>query len=289
MRVYGLSGKSGTGKSYQAMNICREFDIEALVDDGLFIYNNAVLAGHSAKRDENKITAIRTAIFDKEKDRAAVAEKIREVMPESILVIGTSDAMVERIASRLGLPDPDPIIHIEDIVDGETISTALQSRREGGKHVIPVPTMEIQKQFSGYFMIPVRMFLERNGKVLQDDEKTVVRPTYSYLGNFTIAHSAVIDIMEYVVSRSEGIREILKCSAEIRTDGVILSIACIFDYSDRLLERVKALQEELAEEVSHMTAFNIISVNVIIRGLKPARKHAAADPEPADNLSEKKN
>ena len=285
MRVYGLSGKSGTGKSYQAMNICREFQIESMVDDGLFIYNNAVQAGHSAKRDENKITAIRTAIFDKEEDRAAVAAKIREIMPESILVIGTSDEMVRRIASRLGLPDPDPIIHIEDIVDGETISTALQSRREGGQHVIPVPTMEIQKQFSGYFMIPVRLFLERNGKVLQDDEKTVVRPTYSYLGNFTIAHSAVIDIMEYVVSRVEGIREILKCSAEILTDGVILNISCIFDYSDRLMERVRELQDGLAEEVSHMTAFNIISVNVIVRGLKPVRKHFGNDPD----LSEKKN
>ncbi|MCR5230397.1 MAG: hypothetical protein K6D03_09750 [Solobacterium sp.] len=279
MRVYGLSGKSGTGKSYQAMNLCREFDIESMVDDGLFIYNNSVLAGHSAKRDENKITAIRTAIFDKEEDRAAVADKIREVMPESILVIGTSDSMVERIASRLGLPEPDPIIHIEDIVDGETISTALQSRREGGKHVIPVPTMEIQKQFSGYFMIPLRMFLDRNGKEMPDEEKTVVRPTYSYLGNFTIAHSAVIDIMEYVVSRTEGVREILKCSADIRTDGVILNIACIFDFNERLMERVRELQESLASEVSHMTAFNILSVNVIIRGLKPVRKHAVNDEE----------
>ena len=99
MKVYGLSGKSGTGKSFQAINLCREHKIESMIDDGLFIYRNAVQAGHSAKRDENKITAIRTAIFDREADRRAVAEKIREVAPESILIIGTSDAMVERIAS----------------------------------------------------------------------------------------------------------------------------------------------------------------------------------------------
>lgn len=272
MRVYGLSGKSGTGKSYQAMNICREFRIESMVDDGLFIYNNAVQAGHSAKRDENKITAIRTAIFDKEEDRAEVASKIQEISPESILVIGTSDAMVERIAERLGIPAPDPIVHIEDIVDGESITTALQSRREGGKHVIPVPTVEIQKQFSGYFMTPLRLLLDRNGRVLQDEEKTVVRPTYSYLGNFTIAHSAVTDIMEYVGSRTEGVRDILKCGADIRTDGVILSISCIFDYSERLLERIEELQDSLAEEVGNMTAFNILSVNVTVRGLKPMRK-----------------
>ena len=35
----------------------RSRNIEAIIDDGLFIYNNAVQAGHSAKRDENKMTA----------------------------------------------------------------------------------------------------------------------------------------------------------------------------------------------------------------------------------------
>ena len=272
MKVYGLSGKSGTGKSFQAINLCREHKIESMIDDGLFIYRNAVQAGHSAKRDENKITAIRTAIFDREADRRAVAEKIREVAPESILIIGTSDAMVERIASRLELPPPDPIIHIEDIVDSDAISTALKQRREGGKHVIPVPTMEVQKQFSGYFMIPLKMFFERNGKVLQDDEKTVVRPTYSYLGNFTIAQSAVTDIMQHVAARSDGVQEVLKCTAEIRQDGVVLRMNGIFEYGGRLMKQVETLQKNLAEAVEHMTAFNILSVQVTVRGLKPVRK-----------------
>ena len=46
--------KSGTGKSYQAMNLCKELDIEAIIDDGLFIYGNRVMAGISAKA-ENKL------------------------------------------------------------------------------------------------------------------------------------------------------------------------------------------------------------------------------------------
>ena len=133
MKVYGLSGKSGTGKSFQAVNLCRERNIESIIDDGLFIYDNKVEAGHSAKRDSNKVTAIRTAIFDKQEDRDVMARRIREVAPESILIIGTSDAMVKKIASRLDLPAPELIIHIEDVVDSDAVTTALRQRKEKGR------------------------------------------------------------------------------------------------------------------------------------------------------------
>ena len=57
MEVYTLVGKSGTGKSFHAMNVCKKLNIEAIIDDGLFIYKNSVLAGTSAKREETKIGA----------------------------------------------------------------------------------------------------------------------------------------------------------------------------------------------------------------------------------------
>ena len=272
MKVYGLSGKSGTGKSFQAINLCREHKIESMIDDGLFIYRNAVQAGHSAKRDENKITAIRTAIFDREADRRAVAEKIREVAPESILIIGTSDAMVERIASRLELPPPDPIIHIEDIVDSDAISTALKQRREGGKHVIPVPTMEVQKQFSGYFMAPFRALFSRNGKLIQGEEKSIVRPTYSYLGKYSISNSAVRDIIEYAGNGCSGVCEILKCSADVSSEGVVLNVAAVFEMDDMLRVHIENMQKVISSEVFRMTSFNILSVNVTVRGLKPEKR-----------------
>jgi ABC-type glutathione transport system ATPase component len=52
MKVYALVGKSGTGKSYQAQNLCRELKIKGIIDDGLFIYENKVISGISAKRQD---------------------------------------------------------------------------------------------------------------------------------------------------------------------------------------------------------------------------------------------
>ena len=40
MKVYSFTGKSGTGKSYQAIRVAKEKGIPALIDDGLLIYKN---------------------------------------------------------------------------------------------------------------------------------------------------------------------------------------------------------------------------------------------------------
>ena len=61
MKVYALVGKSGTGKSYQAMDLCRDRGIEAIIDDGLFIYKNNIVCGSSAKREPTKIGARKAA------------------------------------------------------------------------------------------------------------------------------------------------------------------------------------------------------------------------------------
>ncbi|MDD7409047.1 MAG: hypothetical protein SOV71_02645 [Anaerovoracaceae bacterium] len=271
MKVYGLSGKSGTGKSYQSMNICRDRGIEAIIDDGLFICRNTVQAGHSAKRDDNKIRAIRTAIFDDPEERRVVADKIKEVAPDSILVIGTSDAMVERICERLELPVPEEMLHIEDISDPDDITTALRQRRENGKHIIPVPTVAIQPQFSGYFMAPFRFLFRRNGRLVEGDEKSVVRPAYSYLGHFYISDSAVKDIVEHVSVKCPGVREVVRASVVTGENGANIDVTAIFDMDSLLGENIRTLQERLAEEVAHMTAFNILTVNVTVKGLKPVR------------------
>lgn len=268
MKVYGLVGKSGTGKSYQAMNVCRDRNIAAVIDDGLFIYNGSVCAGHSAKRDNNKMTAIKTAVFNNEEERAAVARSIKDVSPQSILVLGTSEGMIEKICSRLELPDVSEMIHIEDIVSEKDIKTALRQRRENGKHVIPVPTFEIKNQFSGYFIKPLNMFRMINGKPAREHEKSVVRPTYSYLGRFTISDKAVLQLVRHACERAAGVAEVSKCMLRTKPEGVILTVAAVFRYDAELKKRIESMQRAVAESVESMTAFNILAVNVIVKGVR---------------------
>lgn len=266
MIIYGLEGKSGTGKSYQAIHFCRLRGIEAIIDDGLFIYENKVLAGISAKRQASKIEATKTALFINDEHCKTVSEMIQKTNPKSILVLGTSVRMVRRIIDRLGLPEAEEIISIESITTEEERKEAHRQRKDFGKHVIPVPTFQIRRQFSGYFLDPLRIF--RRGYSRSEQEKTVVRPTYSYLGKYDLSDKVISDIVNYVGRDIKGINTILRVTTISKPDGVRLEIIVTMEYGSKIIKVAKELQKSVIKKVSHMTAFNVDGVDVEIRALK---------------------
>ena len=77
MDIYTLVGKSGTGKSFHATSLCKEKNIESIIDDGLYIYNGVVLAGNSAKKSETLMGAIRIALFEKDEIKDKIVEEIK--------------------------------------------------------------------------------------------------------------------------------------------------------------------------------------------------------------------
>ena len=106
MKVFGLYGKSGTGKSYHSMSLCKEFYLEAIIDDGLFIFGNRVLAGISAKRQNTKIKAIKTALFTEDEHCSEVRDMIREVDPPGILILSKKHVSISLFKSFSGYGRP---------------------------------------------------------------------------------------------------------------------------------------------------------------------------------------
>jgi hypothetical protein len=96
--------------------------------------------------------------------------------------------MVFKIAARLQLPPPSKIIKIEDIATQDEIDKAIRTRRIEGKHVIPVPSIEVKRSYPQIFYDAIRIFKRRRilpgtpdgiGPVPTLHEKSVVRPEYS--------------------------------------------------------------------------------------------------------------
>ena len=116
MEVYALVGSSGTGKSHRAMAVAQELSCDAIIDDGLLIAGSRIVAGRSAKREATKTAAVRRAVF-----RLPVmywkSEGLENLTPSRLLVLGTSEGMIKRIISRLGLPEPVAIVNIEICLD----------------------------------------------------------------------------------------------------------------------------------------------------------------------------
>jgi uncharacterized alkaline shock family protein YloU len=267
MKVYSLVGKSGTGKSYQAMNLCGKMEIPAIIDDGLFIYESRILGGQSAKRQITKIGAIKTALFTAEEHRATVAAKIKEINPEKILLLGTSVGMVDRIAERLELPEIEERIFIEDITSEEQRLAARKQRVELGKHVIPAPIAQLKTDFSGYFIHPLRRIRNFGFNKENLTERSVVRPTYSYLGEFFISNKVVSDIVQYLAIKNQAIHSVLSVLTKSTNSGLEITVLVHMKYGNKIMEQAKSLQAEIAENVEYITAFNVYSVDVEVRGL----------------------
>lgn len=267
MNVYGLHGKSGTGKSYHAMTLCKDLDLDAIIDDGLFIYGNRVIAGISAKRQNTKIGAIKTALFTNEEHRDEVKQRITEIDPPGILIIGTSEAMVEKIRTRLDLPDFTRIVTIEEITTEDQREIAYKQRKELGKHVIPAPTFQIKRQFSGYILDPLRIFKSWGGRTTFS-EKTVVRPTFSFLGDYNLSDKVIVDIASYEGKKLEGVDDILRVTVHSSEDGVAVSLWVIMKYGYPIPNVGRNMQVAIARQIENMTAFNVNEVNVDVRGIR---------------------
>jgi uncharacterized alkaline shock family protein YloU len=267
MQIYGLVGKSGTGKSYQAMNVAKEKNIDYIIDDGLLISGSAILAGKSAKRQATKVGAIKTALYTDQDHRDQVAEEIIRQNPDAMLILGTSEGMIRKIADRLKLSSAIEILKIEDISTEEEIETAIKQRKELGKHVIPVPAVQLKKHFSGYLLDPLSIFKRWGGKHILS-EKSVVRPTFSYLGNFVISDKVITDIISGIVNKTGGVSSVSRVMVISSEGGITIQVVAIMDYGCRIIEVAKTFQKSIAEMVALMTAFNIISVNIEVKGLK---------------------
>ena len=63
MEVVAFVGPSGTGKSHRALSVAHDNKSEAIIDDGLLIKGTKILAGSSAKSEQNRIQAVKRAIF----------------------------------------------------------------------------------------------------------------------------------------------------------------------------------------------------------------------------------
>ena len=267
MKVYGLIGKSGTGKSFQAMNLCKAMNIESIIDDGLFICRNKVAAGISAKRQETKVGAVKAALFNSDEHRDEVVSAIKKIKPSSILIIGTSDKMVDKIAKRLEVGKIGKRIYIDDITTEAERAIARKQRDEMGQHVFPVPTFQLKRQFSGYFMLPMRMLLKELGPWRDISEKSVVRPTYSYMGEYKISDKVMTDIIECIRNESPDVMEILRTGVVPMQEGIDIFVIANFRYGADLPESAGKFQKDVVQKIEEMTSFNVNKLDLEVKDI----------------------
>lgn len=263
-----LFGPSGTGKSYRAQMVANENKISYIIDDGLLINENNVVAGTSAKKAPTKVETVKKAIFVNEEDRNEMKKAIRKYKPNSILILGTSDGMIDKIADNLEIPRPEKRIYIQDVATETEMETAKRIRTTQGKHVIPVPTFEIKKDFSGYILDPLQIFkFKGKGNDPYIAEKSIIRPTFSYLGNFTISDTVFRQMAEFLAKRMDAIYKVIRTRVESTPEGPNIYMEVSIEYGYNILETLREFKYRLKREIEKLTTMNVQSVTIVAKGI----------------------
>ena len=278
MKVVSFTGKSGTGKSFQATALAQRRGFDAIIDDGLFIYKGQIVAGSSAKKCASKAAAMRTALFNYEDHRNEVVDAIKSFDPQALMIIGTSDRMTDIVAKQLGLPLPEERIYIEDITTEEQRKLAAHYRIEEGEHVIPAPLGQLRRDFAGYFMDPIKQFIHKaRGNAVDVDaqkqvddgpnDRTVVRPTFSYFGSFTISEQVIRDIIRIAAEEYESHLVVVDRMNNGKQTNMSVTIDVMAVRDPESIDKCMDLQQDVYGALVNMTAFTIDSVNVRIRDI----------------------
>ncbi len=268
IKVYAFVGPSGTGKSYRAQMVAGEYDIKYIIDDGILVKDNDIVAGNSAKKAPTKIETVKRALFKNEEQRKEMIKAFNKFKPKSVLILGTSDKMVEEIAKNLELPKIEKTVYITDVATEEEINNARRVRTTEGKHVIPVPTFEIKKDFSGFLLDPLQIFKSKgSGEKPYISEKSIIRPTFSYMGNYTISDTVFRQIIEYIASKTDSINEIIRVRVNKTENGPTIYIEAEVKYGFNLMNELKKFKEKCIREIERQTTMNVVQMKVIAKKL----------------------
>lgn len=269
VRVFALVGESGTGKSFRAKLVAQKFGIDMIIDDGLLIKGDAIIAGKSAKREKLYMAAVKVALFHEKSHRDEIARYLQKSRWKKILILGTSEKMVKKIAERLQLPYPAKIIKIEDIASREEIDDAIRSRKVEGKHVIPVPAIEIKRSYPRIFYDSVRVFLQRRVAPSAIStpklyEKSVVKPEFSKRGRVAISESALSQMVIHCIDEFDDSIRIQKISIRSDSQGYSLTVVIEVPFGSQLSGRIHGLQQYIIDNIERFTGILIEEVNLVI-------------------------
>lgn len=268
MKIYAFVGPSGSGKSHRAPWIAKQKNIEYIIDDGLLISNGAIVCGRSAKKEKTKIASVKTAVFTNDDHAYEVSHYLKNCNASGLLILGTSDGMVKKIAERLGFNGIDETIYITDVASEEEIKTAISTRRNQGKHVVPVPTMELKKDFSGLYLDPLNVFKKSQADAITSpDEKTIVRPTFSYLGKFTISEQAIFQIVEHAAMRSPAVAKLGRFRVTGAMGGIILDIDLVLKYGYPIPDCIKSVRKIITAEIEEATSLYVKKLNLVAKSI----------------------
>ena len=100
-----------------------------------------------------------------------------------------------------------------------------------------------------------------------EEERSVVRPTFSYMGKYFISNSVIENLVYYAANKTIGISKISNIDILNTGRGLIIEMDVRIMYGNPIRPLAERLQEQVMIEIEYMTSFNVLSINLNVRGL----------------------
>ena len=264
--VFALVGKSGTGKSFRARLIADSRGIDAIIDDGLLIHEGKIVAGRSAKETEHYIAAVKTAMFNNPEHLSEVIAALKAAEFDKVLLLGTSDRMILRNCETLQLPSPQEIIKIEDVATREEIEAAIHDRKAHGKHIIPLPVIEVKQAYPKLVAHAIKVFFDR-ARQKKGYEKTIVRPRFHSKGTVTISEVALTQMILHCMREKAPRLEIRKIRIAQSDEGYRIKMRISLPFGTEAANTCQELHDYAIRQVEAYTGIQIRALDIHIEAV----------------------
>jgi uncharacterized alkaline shock family protein YloU len=173
--------------------------------------------------------------------------------------------MLKKIIERLHLPKKYKMIKIEDIATKEEIQLARKSRIKEGKHVIPIPIIEVKKKYPTLVLNAIHLFKNVKGKE-KVIEKTIVRPNFNEDGKIQISPEALSQMISFCIEEYSPDIKLLK-NKLIHEDKLRYSVKLYIaaDYQKTTPDILLKLRNIIKEKIESFTGLTISKVDIEIK------------------------
>ena len=265
MQVYGLFGESGSGKSYTAQHIAQVLAADWIIDDGLLIWRGHIIAGESAKFEKTKMAAVKRAIFTDATHKQDVREALHKLPADgTVLVIGTSQKMIQLICTNLRLMGPINWIAIEDMIGGDEIRLA-QNLRQYGMHAIPINEAKIQETRMGRLLAHIRFAPRVSPESQISLARTIVNPPFAG-GAIHIHPRAIRESILYLIAEQNHPFRVDKISVNFG-DVPLLHLRVRALYGLPIHQGAPKLLASVRNYLSNFLGLSLVHVELVVVGL----------------------
>lgn len=267
MRVVAIYGESGTGKSTSALSYAHEHSIEAIIDDGILIKDGKKIAGISAKFEKNALKAVKRAIFHDDQHCREVKNAIKNHHITSLLLIGTSQKMTNKIANRLELEPIQQFVAINEIRSQEEILLAKYVRELHGKHTMPLPKNEVEQNFfKRIIQKGWDIFSSKKEKI---GETTIVSPDFHPQTVF-IHQRVYNEILEHIVENFPLTRQIYRTQFNLNAyyPVIYIELAIEAPVTYNLWSELTKLQKEVQDAFYTMFQIKLTKIRIHVKEIQ---------------------